>query len=438
MALYEYIGSGAVVTGGYATSSNPTGHIYTGSGSLASGSGTLHSRTIVATLAVAGPNTGGHALTSKASAYPYIGSGGLGIDGGESLIAITKAYSAETNDILTGGVATTEVIPHRFFYTAETGDIVVDGTADPIIRTHAYEPPGGYFVGDPPGGEVFGGSASKTKTKAYEAVTNDIITGGIADTEIRHTSGDYTASGGLTTGGSADPVLTTKAYVPSGGLTTSGSAPLEVCKIYLPAGGLATGGSASTSTDRLFTYTPSGGITSGGSATSIQIVNVVATGGLIAGGSATRAIRKVYYGSGGATFSGGVIVHNTFVFASSGAIGITTYGVAETHYVPQITGSGGGTFGGVCLSATGRNFPITLELFSRPYPPRLLTIPGRPDVGTIHIPGRQKTYLRGDGELFHSFLTLYPFLSVKALTRPPVRTYEASGGMVSGGSAYAY
>lgn len=95
----------------------------------------------------------------------------------------------------------------------------------------------------------------------------------------------YTASGGITFGGSATLKRTFANNVGSGGIVFGGSA--SVARTYggnVATGGIVFGGTATAK--KVAVYTGTGGIVFGGSATVVRAYSVTSSGGIVFGGSA--------------------------------------------------------------------------------------------------------------------------------------------------------
>ena len=154
------------------------------------------------------------------------------------------------------------------------------------------------------GGLTVGGSAVCEYIKPdWEYVaTGGAVLGGTATYEYAIPF-EYIASGGLTAGGSAISDYTCDySAMASGGLTTGGTAVYDFTRDYqfLTSGGLITGGEAVYLYNPIYLFLASGGLLIGGEATYLYhpIYLFLASGGLLVGGVAEYSVEFGYIGSG--------------------------------------------------------------------------------------------------------------------------------------------
>ena len=159
--------------------------------------------------------------------------------------------------------------------------------------TYAYTATGGItfggsatvtqvFAGPVSGGIIFGGSATYKSIFVPPLPTGGLVFAGAA---TANKIAVWTGTGGITFGGTAN-VNVIWQVVPTGGIVFGGTATVyQIFQAPLPTGGIVFGGSATVT--KVFPYTPTGGIVFGGSATVIKVVSHIGTGGIVFGGSAT-------------------------------------------------------------------------------------------------------------------------------------------------------
>jgi hypothetical protein len=196
----------------------------------------------------------------------------------------------------------------------------------------------------------------------------------------------YTASGGMTLGGTAARVKKiTKAaaggivlsgaapnargfgYLPSGGMLLGGTALRLVKRPVVPSGGLQMGGAATVSFNagtQTYSYTASGGMLLGGVAAVLRSLKYLPTGGIVLSGTAaisTHQSTRTVIASGGFVLSGaaGVTYHHEGgdqVYLAGTAV--SAFGTIQVLFLNDVTPVPAGAvfIDGIAHSADGFRF----------------------------------------------------------------------------------
>lgn len=151
------------------------------------------------------------------------------------------------------------------------------------------------------GGATSGGSADSSREQVAQG-SGGATAGGAASTSREVLS---TGSGGASTGGAATSTKEA-GHIASGGATSGGSAQSSKEASHVASGGGVSGGSADASTGAVqdAAHTASGGAVSGGAAAPSRESAAQGTGGASAGGSAASSREAVAAGQGGAASGG--------------------------------------------------------------------------------------------------------------------------------------
>jgi bifunctional non-homologous end joining protein LigD len=329
----------------------------------------------------------------------FLNQGGTGSPGAvgrnpQTRPAVSAVSQSVENSTRLLGVASTAA-PTILSFTG-TGGLTSTGTA---TATHAQR------VAPSAGLTLDGGAVAAHRLD--HVASGGLVTSGAAATQTRPSR--FTASGGLTASGTAP--ITHTAHAPgTGGLVSSGAATATHQQNHIASGGVATGGAGAAVKRQ--TVTAAGGGVMSGASLAARLQRVTATGGVVSAGTATTTQVHVVAASGGAVFGG----------------------VADVQTRPvRYVGVGGASVGGSATTITRRDAIAAGGL----------AVAGAADVQhtSIHIPaaglvvGGSATTTRGLAALGAGGLVTDGAAVVE--TRPTRDAYAGTGGTALAGAAVA-
>lgn len=165
----------------------------------------------------------------------------------------------------------------------------------------------------------------------FDAISTTPIAG-----ELAQATYYYTASGGLSLGGSSIASLTLT-YTASGNLALNNTSTVKPTYLYLSSGGLYLGDSSHLQTTYL--YSTSGSLSLGSSVDVTLVFNHVSSGGLTLSSSSDVKTTYLYVASGGLSLGNESFVQPTYSYHASG--GLNLGDTTTPQFTLQYTTTGG-------------------------------------------------------------------------------------------------